>query len=55
MEERRGVDDLTKKRTRCCDVQPEKSTDGKSGEKAGDYHYKCPGCGVNPVMIKMVG
>jgi len=55
MEERRGVDKLECKRTRCCDVQPEKSTEGKSGEKAGDYHYRCPECGKNPAMIKVVG
>ncbi len=55
MEERRGVDDLTKKQTRCCGVQPEKSTEGKPGENKGEYHYKCPGCGKNPAMIKIVG
>ncbi len=60
MEERRGVDDLTAKVTRCCEVQPEKSTggttlEGKENEKAGEYHYSCPGCGKNPAMIKVVG
>ena len=60
MEERRGIDKLECKQTRCCEVQPEKSTGGttleeKPGEKAGEYHYSCPGCGKNPVMIKVVG
>jgi len=55
MEERRGEDKLECKQTRCCEVQPEKSTEGKKNEKAGEYHYKCPGCGKNPATIKIVG
>ena len=55
MEERRGVDKLEEKVTRCCEVQPEKSSKGKPGEKAGEYHYSCPGCGKNPARIKVVG
>lgn len=55
MEERRGVDDLTKKQTRCCEVIPEISNEGKPGEKKGEYHYRCPECGASPAMIKIVG
>jgi len=55
MEEQRGIDKLECKQTRCCGVQPEKSTEGKPGEGPGEYHYSCPKCGKNPVMIKIVG
>lgn len=49
------MDDLTKKRTRCCDVVPQKSTENKPGEQPGEHHYKCPKCGQDPVLIKIVG
>lgn len=55
MEEQRGVDKLELKQTRCCGVRPEKSTDGKDNELPGEYHYKCPKCGANPAMIKIIG
>lgn len=55
MEEKRGTDKLEEKQTRCCGVQPEKSTENKPGESPGEYHYRCPKCGADPVVIKIIG
>ena len=48
------TEDLTKKRTKCCNVVPEVSTENKPTEKPGEYHYKCPQCGADPVMIRLI-
>jgi hypothetical protein len=50
-----GGDNLQKKQTICCKERPIASQENKPTEGINEYHYMCPKCGANPVLVRITG